>query len=96
MDGRRGEKGHLEADVRAPILLLTHLLRHGDFPSISVHKKAARFVGTKIEVGVVRAHDAWVLLTPLGLAGDLDDNVGLIVNLGEEDQSVVEMCETVS
>lgn len=69
------------ADVRATVFLLSDMMRHRDFLSVSVHKKPARLVRAEIEVSVVRAHDVGVLLTPFRLSGDLDDDVGVLVDL---------------
>lgn len=71
----------MNADVRAPVLFLSDMMCHRNFLSISVHEKSARLVRAEIEVGVVRTHDVGVLLAPFGLSGNLDDNVGLFVDL---------------
>lgn len=58
-------------------------MRHRDLLSISVHEKPARPVRPEIEVGVVGAHNVGVLLTPFRLSGDLNDDVGPFVDLGD-------------
>ena len=80
-EGRRRTRGWRGKDARATIFFLSDLLCHRDFLPISVHEKSAGLVRAEIEVSVVRAHDFGVLLTPFGFSGDLDDEVGLFVDL---------------
>lgn len=79
MGKKMADMGDLNA--RATVFLLSDLMRHRNFLSISVHEKPARLVRAEIEVGVVGTHDVGVLLTPFRLSGDLDDDVPF-VNLG--------------
>jgi len=74
-------KGAYRKDARAPVFLLSNLIRHRNLPSVSVHEKPAPLVRAEIEVGVVGAHDVGVLLTPFRLSGDLDNDVGAFVDL---------------
>jgi hypothetical protein len=73
---KRIYKGDLNA--RATVFLSSDMMRHRNFHSIPVYEKPARLVRAEIEVGVVRAHDVGVLLTPFRFPGDLDDDVPFV------------------
>ena len=68
-------------DLRAVLLLSMPCLSHGLVRAVAIYEMARYSVRAKVEVGVGRAHDVWVLLCPRGLACYLHDEVWIFVCL---------------
>lgn len=66
---------------RATLVCLAKVIGHLKFFTVPVHHISTCTAWAEVQEGALGTHDVWVLLAPLGLASNLDDRIGILVDL---------------
>lgn len=62
------------------MVCLAKVIGHLKFFTVPVHHISTCTAWAEVQEGALGTHDVWVLLAPLGLASNLDDRIGILVD----------------